>query len=171
MPQLNEATAAKVEKAESGFALLDPGIYIVQLHSVEVKQSQSGKGPYWAWRFDIPEGEAHEGRRFYENTSLSEAAYFRLKAVFAAFEVPTTTDTDELVGRKIRIALGHETQQQGQNIGTLRNSIDHLLPLEGPTGTGVDFLKEIGITVKMDVTEQDPSDGSFDGGSKDEPLF
>lgn len=168
MPQLNDSTAQKVADAEDGFALLDPGVYLVQLVEVEVKKGD--KGPYWAWRFDIPEGLAHSGRRFYENTSMSEAAFFRLKGVFAAFEVPTTTNTDDLLGRQIRLVVGHETINKGPNMGKLRNCIDKLLPKDGPTGTDEETFKEVGVTPSRDVSLE-KGDESFEGGSKEDPLF
>jgi hypothetical protein len=169
MPQLNDTLAQKVADAEDGFKLLDPGIYRLTLIEVEVKEGK--KGPYWSWRFDVTEGEPNAGRRFYENTSLSEAAFFRLKSVFAAFGVPTGTDTEELIGRQLRGVVGHETIGDGPKMGELRNSLDQLLPKDGPVGTDEVTLKEAGVKVKVDVTKQDASDGSFKGGETEAPLF
>ncbi len=133
MPQLNTAMAEKVNAAEDGFKPLDPGIYVVQLHDdVEVKEGD--KGPYWRWTFQIPADQPNAGRRFWTNTSLSEAAFFKLKEIFAAFGVSTATDTAELVGRKIRVQVKHSVVQKGARTGEITNEIEKCLPLDGPTG-------------------------------------
>lgn len=134
MPRLKDDVAAKVEAAEDGFKPLDPGIYVVQLkEDVEIKEG--AKGTYWKWTLEIPAGEPGAGRRLWTNTSLSEAAFFKLKEMFAAFGVPVNTDTEELVGRKIRVQVKHATINQGSRKGELSNEIEKCLPLEGPTGT------------------------------------
>jgi hypothetical protein len=169
MPQLNETIAEKVNNAEDGFALLDPGVYLLQLVEVTVKEGQ--KGPYWSWRFDVPEGQKNAGRRFYENTSLSEAAFFRLKSVFAAFEVPTTTNTDDLIGRQVRGVVGHQIIGQGARMGELSNNLESLLPKDGPTGTDDETLKTLGVSPRKIDPAEAPGADTVTGGSTEEPLF
>ena len=140
MPKLNAQKAKAVEETEvnegGGFILLDPGVYELQLREVEVKTG--AKGPYWAWTFEIPEGEHAEGKRFWENTSLSEDAEWRLKSMFAAFGVSADTDTDDLIGKRIRANIGQETAQQGKVKGKLVNNIESVLPAkdDGASATG-----------------------------------
>lgn len=158
MPKLNTSTASKVEEAEDGFKPVPDGVYIVELREdVEVRESE--KGTYWSWVFEIPEehdGEklAHAGRRFWNNTSLSETAYWKLKETFAAFGVSADTDTEDLVKRRVKAVIITEIQQRGKNKGREQNAIDKLLPLNGDAADA----------------EADRLTPTTDG-SKDEPLF
>lgn len=155
MPKLGNDLAEKVENAEDGFKPVPDGIYVAQLmEDVDVREGD--KGTYWRWVFQVPtehEGDELEysGRRFWLNTSLSEAAFFRLKEVFAAFGVPTNTDTDELVGRKVKLLIGSTIIQRGQRKGEPSNEIQKVLPLD----------HEVAAT----------SADSGKGGSSEEPLF
>jgi hypothetical protein len=131
MPKLNSEVATKVENAEDGFKPVDEGIYTLQLvEDVDVKEGK--KGPYWKWTFVIPEGMEHAGRKFFTNTSLSDAAYFKLKETFTAFGVPTNTDTEDLVGQKVKALITITTIQGGARSGELGNEISKLLPLDTP---------------------------------------
>lgn len=158
MPKLDDKKAAAVDKAEDGFKPVPEGTYVIQLmEDVDVKEGD--KGTYWRWTFEIPkehDGEELEfgGRRFWTNTSLSDAAYFKLKETFAAFGVPTNTDTAELVGRKVKAVITQRVIQGGQRKGEIGNEISKLLPLSH------DETAEAAT-----ATEQ------AQGGSKDEPLF
>ena len=168
MPKLNTANAQKVDEAEDGFKPIPDGVYIVELREdVEVRESQSGKGPYWSWSFEIPadhDGKELEfaGRRFWHNTSLSDAAYFKLKETFLAFGVPTDTDTEDLVKKRIKVVVRTEIQQQGKNKGKEQSVIDKLLPLNADDpkvdpGAAPNMTKDVA--------------GNTSGGSNEEPLF
>jgi|SwirhisoilCB3_FD_contig_31_7952992_length_552_multi_5_in_0_out_0_1 hypothetical protein len=169
MPKLNDATAQKVADAEDGFKLLDPMIVLGQLKEVEVKPGK--KGDYWQWKFVIPEGQPNAGRMFRENTSLSEAAHFRMKAVFNAFGVPTNTDTDDLLGCQVRLVIGQEIIGEGQRMGEATNTIVTLLPKDGPVGTEDSVFKESGVSKPLAVNPEAVAEASGAGGSTDEPLF
>ena len=134
MPQMNDETAEKVANAESTGGSREPvpaGRYEAKL--LEVESRDGRKAPYWSWKFEIVEPVEHAGHWVWENTSLSENAAWKLKQAFDAFGVPTTTHTDELIGKVIGVWIGTETQSQGQGIGTVRNTIEEfLLPGEPP---------------------------------------
>lgn len=158
MPKLNDETANKVENAEDGFKPVEEGIYVLQLvEDVDVKEGQ--KGPYWKWTFVIPEGEEHAGRKFFTNTSLSDAAYFKLKELFGAFGVPTNTDTEDLVGQKVKAMIVIKTIQGGSRQGELGNEISKLLPLDTPD-EDAKVLAAAGAGVSTSKSAKD-----------DEPLF
>lgn len=164
MAQLNAETASKVEAAEDGFKLLDPHIAILQLIAdVEVKQG--AKGDYWQWDFQTVEGsEIGSGRKWKYRTSLSDAAFFKLKELFLAFGVPTSTNTDELVGKKVRAEIVVKTiGGDSARAGELTNEIKSLLPLDGPTGKTGD------APVQIAKVPGAVADGK--GGSTDDPLF
>lgn len=158
MPKLDDTKAAAVDQAEDGFKPVEEGVYILQLmEDVDVKEGD--KGTYWRWTFEIPkthEGEdlPNAGRRFWTNTSLSDAAYFKLKETFGAFGVPTNTDTADLVGRKVKALITQRVIQGGQRKGEIGNEISKLLPLSHDEAAEA-------------ATEQ----AAAKGGSKDEPLF
>lgn len=158
MPKLDDKKAAAVDQAEDGFKPVPEGVYIVQLmEDVDVKEGD--KGTYWRWTFEVPkehEGEEleHGGRRFWTNTSLSDAAYFKLKETFGAFGVPTNTDTADLVGRKVKAMITQRVIQGGQRKGEIGNEISKLLPLSHDEAAEA-------------ATEQ----AAAQGGSKEDPLF
>lgn len=129
MPKLNDDVAAKVDEAEDGFQPVEEGIYVLELmEDVEVKEGKVA--PYWRWTFEIPEGEKGAGRRFWTNTSLSDAAYWKLKEAFDAFGVPTNTDTEDLVKRRVKALITIRTIEKGKREGELTNEIEKLLPLD-----------------------------------------
>lgn len=134
MPKLNKAQAKLVDEAEAmDFPLLDVGDYMASLNSVESRQGQAGE--YWVWEFAVSGDE--EGNdlanpiKLWENTSLSEKAAFRLKAMFEAFQVPPDTDTDEILGEWVIVSVGQEVQKQGANAGKLRNVFLSARPIDG----------------------------------------
>lgn len=160
MPKLNADVAQKVGASEDGFKPVDEGVYILQLME-DVAVKEGAAGPYWRWTFEVPkehEGEElpNAGRRFWTNTSLSEAAYFKLKETFAAFGVPTDTDTEDLVGRRVKAVIVIKTIQGGTRKGELGNEISKLLPLDAVTD---------------DASTGKTLAGSAAGGSTEEPMF
>lgn len=158
MAKLNKETAQKVAEAEDGFKPVPDGVYVVELRE-DVDVREGDKGTYWSWSFEIPkehDGKEldHSGRRFWHNTSLSDAAYFKLKETFAAFGVPTDTDTEDLVKRRIKVVIRTEIQQKGKNKGKEQNVIDQLLPIDAD-----------------DPAVEASAVSTAKGGSNDEPLF
>lgn len=131
MPKLNQALATATNAAvTTSFEPLPEGVYGVTLKGVDIKEGQ--KGPYWVWEFEIPQGADHAGRRFWLNTSLSEAALWKLNETFAAFGVTPDTDTDELLGKNVKAVVVQRTIQAGARSGEVTNQIDQVLP----SGTG-----------------------------------
>lgn len=163
MPQLGKDMAKKVAEAEDSFAPIPRGVYIVEL-AQDCEVAEGAKGAYWKWTFEIPEGEAYAGRRFWLNTSLSENAFFKLKETFAAFGVDTDTNTEDLVKKRVRAVIGTQTIQKGQRAGQIGNDLQKVLPLDGPTGENVD---ESG----NELPKEDASAASGKGGDSSAPLF
>lgn len=121
MPKLNKTQAKKAREAE-GLGALDEGTYLGMLNKVVEKQGQNA--PYWEWEFSIvgnAEGEEMKGGRLWENTSLSDNALWRLKAMFEAFGVDMDTDTNELLGQYLWLNIGSEIQAEGKGAGQTRN--------------------------------------------------
>lgn len=158
MPKLGKDLAEKVENAEDGFKPIEEGVYILQLtEDVEVKTG--AKGPYWRWVFEIPEKHedqelAHAGRKFFLNTSLSEAAFFKLKELFGAFGVPTDSETEDLVGRRIKGHITVRTIQAGDRKGELTNDVSKTFPLDHD-----------------ETVEQKKQEAAANSGSSEDPLF
>lgn len=140
MPKLNKKTAEKVAEAESSdFEPLPAGAYHCRL--VDVDGSREGpSGPYWSWEFDVLD-EEHQNRKLWNNTSLSEAAHWKLAEAFAAFGVGTDTDTDELLGQVCKAIVTVRTIQAGARKGQLANQVDKLVEadedFEAPEPAGV----------------------------------
>lgn len=165
MPKLKDDVATKVDQAEDGFAPVEEGVYILQLME-DVTVHEGDKAPYWRWQFEVPkehEGTelANAGRRFWTNTSTSEAAFFKLKETFGAFGVPTNTDTEELVGRRVKAEIIIKTIQGGQRKGELGNEIAKLHPIDWATGDNdADTAKS-----------SNPKLAKGKGGDNSDPLF
>lgn len=137
MAKLNQQVAEQVENAEDGFKPIPEGVYIVQLMA-DVEVGEGKRGPYWKWAFEIPaqhEGEdlQHAGRRFWTNTSLSQESFWKLKEAFEAFGVPTSTDTEDLVGKRVKAHISVEVARGGQRQGEPVNTVKKLLPLAAET--------------------------------------
>jgi hypothetical protein len=137
MPQLNADKAAAVDKAEGGtFEPIPEGLYILTL-AKEVEVKDGTKAPYWRWIFKVAEGveeqAEYKGRMLWQNTSLAEGAEWKLNETFAAFGVPSTTHTDELIGRQVKAFVVQKTIDEGKRKGELSNDIKELYPLNAST--------------------------------------
>ena len=133
MPKLDKKTAKQVDDAESSFELLEPGMYIATLAEVTVSDAEGDSGfHYWRWRFndiiDIESDEKKAGSQWV-NTSLSPKAAWKLQEVFQAFGVGADTDTDELLGQQVQLAISQQPIQSGPKTGQLSNQVDSVLPL------------------------------------------
>ncbi len=141
MPKLDDEAAKRVEETESSSALIEDGIYEMVLTAVTAtdKEGQPLKtdaGPYWSWEYTMPEdAERYKKRKVWDKTWLTEAADWKMQQVFAAFGVPTTTDTDELVEKAARVLveINSYTIQKGPKAGEERNGVKQVLPLAGST--------------------------------------
>ena len=138
MPKLNATLAKQVDETEvSDFSALPEGTYTVKLLEVEAKEGRTSGKPYWLWTFEIDE-EAHPdaaGRRLWVNTSLSEKASFKMKEAFLAFGYSTDSDTDEMIGEKIKVVVTQTVIEQGKRKGQIGNQVDQMLPLVAAADT------------------------------------
>jgi hypothetical protein len=140
MPKLNAVLAAQVERQEVqiNYEPLPADTYTVRLMNVEPRESKNGD-PAWSWTYEVVEGE-HTGRRLWDYTSLSEKALWRVKAIFDAFGVAPGTDTDDLLGRQVRLVVSQRIIPAGRRQGEIGNQIDRVLP--GPSLSEVSAAKE-----------------------------
>lgn len=133
MPRLDDSAASRVAEAETSSGVMDEGIYEMILIEVEAKEGPNG--PYWNWTFAVPEdAERYPKWRQWLVTSLSEKSAWRLKETFAAFGVDPDTDTDELIGQRVRAQIGQHTIQKGARAGEVGNNIKKLLPVDESAG-------------------------------------
>jgi hypothetical protein len=129
MAKLDKKTQKTVNDAESsGFTPLEPGAYHAKLRDVDTTR-EGPKGPYWSWEYEVID-EPYVGRRLWNNTSLSEAAAFKMKETFEAFGVDTSTDTDEMIGHVIKLLVSVRTIQSGPREGEESNQIDRIKPAD-----------------------------------------
>ena len=130
MPKLNDAMAGEADKAanEEGPAPIPAGLYIGKLVEVEVSEKDGASGyPYWTWHYQVMD-EGYVGKKLRHITSLSPKARFSVGGAFAAFGVPSNTDTDELIGQRVMLNVIQAPIQKGARQGQLSNSIDFTLP-------------------------------------------
>jgi hypothetical protein len=132
MPKLDSSTAGEVnETSASSFEPLEAGVYYLRLRDVDGSR-EGPSGPYWSWEFDVVQSttDSAPSGRLWNNTSLSEAARFKLKETFDAFGVPADTDTDDLVGQCVKAVVSIRTIQSGARKGEPANQIDRLVKPE-----------------------------------------
>lgn len=129
MPKLPSKTAEKVAGTESSsFEALPADKYRSRL--IDVEQREGQKGPYWSWEYDVVDGP-FAGRKLWNNTSLSEKAYFKLKEAFDAHGADPDTDTDELCGGIVVLAVSQRVIASGSRKGETGNQVDRVLPDTG----------------------------------------
>jgi hypothetical protein len=146
MAKLNKKTADAVEKAESGFKPMDEGIYHFILKDVDATR-EGKKGPYWSWEFECIE-EPYKGRRQWNNTSLSQEWSF--KQTFEAFGTTPDTDTDDLIGKPVRLVLSIRTIQEGTRKGELTNQVDRVRPADEEADCVKEHLEAAGARARVD---------------------
>ena len=128
MPRLDANTAKSVSSQETtSFEPIPEGVYTVRLREVEARESRQGS-PYWAWVVEVDGGD-HDGRRLWINTSLKDSAHWKLKEVFDAFGFTTDSDTDEIVGERMKVAVTQRTIEGGARAGQLGNNVERCMPL------------------------------------------
>lgn len=108
------------------FEPIEDGVY-VGLFDEDVEVKVGPAGPYWLWKFLVLEednpGLTRKKVTLYHRTSLSKKATFKLHETFAAFGVSANTDTEDLVGQKIRVHVVQKVAEQGKYEGEIVNDL------------------------------------------------
>ena len=141
MPRLNDQIAKSVNQQEGSttYEALPVGTYTVELKEVETRVSANGN-PGWNWTYRVvsdprnPGGDEHNQRLLWDYTSLSDKALWRLKIVFDAFGVGADADTDDLLGKRVRLAVGRRVIPAGKRQGEVGNEVSRILPYTNPEG-------------------------------------
>ena len=136
MPQLNESLASGIDEEPHSVGVLEPGVYEAVLMEVEAKPGKVA--PLWSWRYEIAPGEVGEGRTMYNNTSLSKEAKWKMKETFDAFGVPANTNTDRLIGQRVKLLVAKVIAEQGKRKGMFVNQIQEVMTVGRRTISGPD---------------------------------
>lgn len=136
MPKLSAALAKSVakEEASDGLKPLPADLYDARLVKVESLEGAASKKPYWKWTFEIVDPMPGHYQKQFVNTSLQEQAKFKLAEVFAAFDVPTNTNTDELLGEMVTLVVVERIIEGGQHAGEIGNEVTRVIALKNDTG-------------------------------------
>lgn len=132
MPKLSKAVATEADQAavESGPAPIPEGLYVGRLLEVKVSDNPGPSGShYWMWEYQVMD-DGYNGKKLTHITSLSEKARFSVGGAFAAFGVPSDTDTDELLGQRVMLHVVQTVIQKGPRQGQNTNSVDYTLPFD-----------------------------------------
>lgn len=133
MPKLPKDKAKEVDETEpTQFEAIPEGIYLGTLGDVESKEGPAGE--YWSWKFNDIIGVEDEKKypgSLWVNTSLSEAADWKMKETFDAFGVPADTDTDELLGKQAWLVVSQRIIAKGSRMGETGNNVDRLMSVGG----------------------------------------
>lgn len=139
MAKMDKKHQKQTDEAAGGFEPLPDGAYHLRLNQVD-SEREGPSGPYWSWEFDVVEPGDYTNRKLWNNTSLSEAAAFKMKETYDAFGVPYDTDTDDMCGQVVKAIVSIRTIQSGARKGEPSNQIDKLVPkdpdFEVPEGAG-----------------------------------
>jgi hypothetical protein len=131
MPRLNDKIAQKVDEG-GGTAALEDGVYVAEL--VEVEARPGPAGPYWCWIFDVVnDAPVGSGRRLWHNTSLTDQALWKVAETFEAFGVPAATDTDDLIGKRVKLLVERAVIQSGKRMGTVGNNVAAVMSVNQAT--------------------------------------
>lgn len=150
MPKLLPAKAAEVRKAgeasgTSGkFVLLPEGKWKVKLVDVESKTSSKGD-PMWVWSYKaveflegdgVPKNDKGETIDFSDRelkyyTVIKDTTLWDLDRVFGAFDADADTDTDELIGDEIIVAVDQQIITGGKSKGQMGNNVTDFFTLDG----------------------------------------
>lgn len=150
MPQLSGDLAQKTAEAEGGnFEPVPEDVYLATL-DCDVEVNAGVKAPYWKWTFIIPEGQEYAGRKFWTNTSLSENALWKLKEIFEAFGVPTSYNTEDLVGRQVKLVVIQRIAEKGSRAGEMVNEIKQVLPASEDAAAAATSTAPTGAKAKKD---------------------
>lgn len=155
MAKLNKKQQATVEEnaGDSGFAPIPAGVVHAILRDVDTTKS-GAKGPYWSWEFEIIDDREFpidetgkktanmKGRRLWNNTSLSDKAAFKMAETYDAFEAPLDTDTDDLIGKPVKLVISQRVIQEGNRKGETANQIDRLKVADAGVVEEFDKAKE-----------------------------
>lgn len=110
--------AADLPQSESNFDPLPAGWYSASIHSAEWRQNKAGTGAYIKVRYDIT-GPTHSGRVVFGNLNVQNASpeaerigKSQLRILLDSVGLPRLTDTDQLVGRDVRVKLSVRKDEQ-----------------------------------------------------------
>lgn len=124
------------EDAGGGFDPIDTGNYRASIFGVSREVGKKSGKPYLHWEFVIAEGEPFAGRHLFDNTSLSDAAKWRLVQLLkaAGIDVPKgrlQLNPADLLGRELILAVGQEPDDYRDpdgDEGLMRNVVNGFRP-------------------------------------------
>jgi hypothetical protein len=144
-PVIPKDVVGKVADADEAgsFVAIPDGLYGARLMNCEATETKAGD-PMWKWEFEILEGQGHDGRRFWSNSTFGEKALPFFKKTLAAFGVDgddeavlDALDTDTLLGQWVTLSISTKAIPEGnKNAGRLTNNVDEVLPYDGPDEVG-----------------------------------
>lgn len=149
---------------ESGGRSVPDGEYLMEVLSVEEKETNAGDSTYLAWKWKVVDG-AYKGATIYDNTSLKATALWRLKSLLECLGVEASgklsLNFSELRGKRLRAEVANETYQgkQKPRIAAFLREIDTApaAPADGiNVGAQVSFEYE-GSQMSAKVTSMDGS--------------
>lgn len=100
------------------FQPIPAGEYTVRIAESEIKQTKAGTGEYIKLRLDVI-GPSHEGRVLFTNLNIKnpsqkaeEIGRQQLGAVMRAINLPSISDTDQLVGGTLAVKVTVKQDEQ-----------------------------------------------------------
>ena len=105
-------------KGGGSFEPLPAGWYSAVISSADITQTKSGTGRYIKIRYDIT-GPTHQGRAVFSNLNTEnpsakaeQIGREQLRALLESIGIAKLSDTDQLIGRNVKIKLKIERDEQ-----------------------------------------------------------
>lgn len=153
------------EDASGGFSPIDSGNYRASIFGVSREVGKNSGKPYLHWEFVIAEGEPFAGRHLFDNTSLSDAAKWRLVQLLKAADIDVPKgrlqlNPAELLGRELIINIGQEHDDYHDpdgDEGLMRNVVKGFRPARSVAKPKIDVPTPTKKKASK-VTETDSND-------------
>ena len=126
MAKLSKEKAKQAEALKDevpNFGVVQPGVYLCKLRGVDTSRTGPA-GPYWTWEYEtVGIKDEPPGKRFWDNTSLSEKAIGRVGKAFEMLGMTADSDTEDAIGKLVAVEVKIGTVNSGDKAGELRNEV------------------------------------------------
>lgn len=134
MPKLPQNIQSAAEDATlNDFSAIPGGTYRVRVKEIDTKKKSSNGNDMWTIQLQVLGGPndlddtQFAKRVVFDRITLTEAAAWKAKEVFAALGFTLDSDADELVGEVCQVVISQGEIESGSKKGQIGNNVDRWL--------------------------------------------